>query len=73
MPGKEREHTPHRQQMPSDRLNIKQLPLPISLTLHNHRISGPARSPHHDARIVQQAPSVLSGDSAEYFRGSGIS
>ncbi len=28
--------------MPSDRLNIEQLPLPIRLTLHTHRISGTA-------------------------------
>jgi len=28
--------------MPRDRLDIQQLPLPIRLTLHTHRISGPA-------------------------------
>lgn len=39
MLGQERVHRPVRQQMPRDRLHLEQLPLPISLTLHTHRIS----------------------------------
>ncbi|MCI0688095.1 MAG: hypothetical protein L0Y54_12775, partial [Sporichthyaceae bacterium] len=33
---------PGHQQMPSDRLHIKQLPLPTNLTLHTRRISAAA-------------------------------
>lgn len=56
MLGKEREDTSRHQQMPSDRLDIEQLTLPIRLTLHNHKAFSTKLSPHHGARIVQQSP-----------------
>ena len=41
MPSQQREHAARLEQMPGHRLHVQQLPLPISLTLHDHTISGP--------------------------------
>lgn len=44
MLGQEREDAPRGQQIPRDRLNVQQLPLATSLTLHARTIANPRRT-----------------------------